>query len=123
MPLGLEKVALMAASGGAEETYVPTKDHTVGGYSDSGYNFVNTEHWKFDINTVKAHGEINVDWQAKVVGNYCLHASTVPEQLQCWQQQQGAKFSQEMVAKQDIIFTLQGKQSAKVLVKGSLAMA
>ncbi len=42
MPLGLEKVALMAASGGAEETYVPTKDHTVGGYSDSGYNFVNT---------------------------------------------------------------------------------
>ncbi|NRA83854.1 MAG: DUF3019 domain-containing protein [Gammaproteobacteria bacterium] len=58
-----------------------------------------------------------------MVGNYCLHASTVPEPLQCWQQQQGAKFSQEMVAKQDIIFTLQGKQSAKVLVKGSLAMA
>ena len=25
-----------------------------------GYNFVNTEHWNFDINTVKAHGEINV---------------------------------------------------------------
>ena len=71
----------------------------------------------------KCYVDVTIDWQAKVVGNYCLHASTASEPLQCWQQQQGAKFSQEMVAKQDIIFTLQGKQSAKVLVKGSLAMA
>jgi len=26
-----------------------------------GYNFYNTEHWNFDINTVKAHGEIRVN--------------------------------------------------------------
>lgn len=67
--------------------------------------------------------DVTIKWQAANVGDYCLHASTTSKPLQCWQQIQNAKFSQEMASKENITFTLQAKHSETILAKGSLAMA
>ena len=41
MPLGIEKAALMGGGGGGGVDFTPTKNHAVGGYTGSGYNFLN----------------------------------------------------------------------------------
>ncbi len=67
--------------------------------------------------------DVIIKWQASKIGDYCLHASTTSKPLQCWQQTQSAKLSQEMTSKENITFTLQAKHSETILAKGSLAMA
>jgi len=67
--------------------------------------------------------DVIVTWQANAIGDYCLHASSQVKPLQCWQQQQSAKFSQELVARQDITFTLKRINSANVLAQGLITMA
>ena len=68
---------------------------------------------------------IDVDfiWQAPVNQSYCLHSSTKAEPLQCWQPATSGQTTLEIVADQDVVFTLQVKGGPAVVASAQLKMA
>ncbi len=63
----------------------------------------------------QCYQDIEVNWQIKDKGNYCLTLSSQEKPLQCWTNQASAKYEFEFIGKQTALLSLVEAQSGKLL--------
>jgi len=63
----------------------------------------------------KCYQDIEVNWQTKDKGDYCLALSSQETPLQCWTNQASAAYEFEFVGKQTAQLSLVEEQSGKLL--------
>ena len=63
----------------------------------------------------QCYQDIDVNWQAREKGDYCLIVSTQDTPLKCWIDQDAADFEFEFVGKQTALLSLVESKSGKLL--------
>ena len=67
--------------------------------------------------------DVELQWQSKTQGDFCLYSSQVEQPLQCWQDTRLGRFEREIVAKDNVIFVLKSPKNALILATTKLEMA
>jgi len=67
--------------------------------------------------------DIELQWQASSIGEYCLFSSRQENAIQCWSQTSKGRFQQEVASTQNVIYTLRKQQTNVRLAQSELEMA
>ncbi|MFT5277102.1 MAG: hypothetical protein ACI97K_001240 [Glaciecola sp.] len=67
--------------------------------------------------------DIEITWSLQEQGNYCLFSSQQESSLQCWQGKRVGDFAREIVAKENVVFSLKPQNSKIILGSAKLEMA
>lgn len=65
---------------------------------------------------------IELTWNAEKQGDYCLFSSLQNQALQCWQNKQQSVFEREMLATENIVFSIRAKGESVILASTALEM-
>lgn len=71
----------------------------------------------------KCYVDVELKWQSKTQGDFCLYSSQVEQPLQCWQDSRLGHFEREIVAKNNVIFVLKLQKDTLILATTKLEMA
>jgi hypothetical protein len=67
--------------------------------------------------------DVEITWTLQEQGNYCLYSSQQEASLQCWQRKRAGEFEREIVAKENVVFSLKPQNSQIILGSAKLEMA
>ncbi|MFK7977807.1 MAG: DUF3019 domain-containing protein [Halioglobus sp.] len=58
---------------------------------------------------------VQLNWQAKEAGSFCLHSSTQTEPLHCWRDAKSGEHTAELASKADVKYWMQAADSTREL--------
>lgn len=67
--------------------------------------------------------DIELNWQSKDVGNFCIFSSLNADTLQCWTQASQGSYQLELASKRNVIFSIKRQGDVTVLGKVEVEMA
>ena len=66
---------------------------------------------------------VDLQWQTKVKGHYCLYQQPNPSPIQCWQQSQQGAVKKEIATDSDVIFVLNNETTSQVIAENRLTIS
>lgn len=66
--------------------------------------------------------DININWQTPNIGDYCLFSNIEQAPIHCWQGVQSGHIEQELVANENVTFSLRTKNNPTSLADKTLKM-
>ena len=67
--------------------------------------------------------DIELDWQAAHMNDYCLYVSDQDSPLQCWSNAQSGHFAREISTNKNLTFSIKVKNTSNISAQQTLKMA
>lgn len=67
--------------------------------------------------------DVDIHWQTQQPGQYCLMTSQQSSVLKCWNGNSNGRYQHEIVASENVVYSLTSKENYRVLATGKLEMS
>jgi len=71
----------------------------------------------------KCYVDLDISWSVNIQGSYCLFESTKVLPLQCWDNSNKGKFSQEIILNENVTFHLKQQSTERVIADAEIELA